>query len=71
MTRRDRPKLTPSFTLLAREAQPSAWSRGALYGGGLLLAAAVLALGFTTVRPTPRRRQPSVPAPSYARRRPL
>jgi hypothetical protein len=69
MTRRDRVKPGVSFSPIAQRAQPSAWSRDALYGGGFLLAAAVLALGFTTVRPTPRRRMPTVPAPSYLRRR--
>jgi len=69
MTRRDRTKLAPSFTLLVRDTQPSAWSRDVLYGGGLLVMAAILALGYTTVRPTPRRRSPTIPAPSYARYR--
>jgi len=69
MTRTRRAKLGPSFTFLtAAHSQPSAWSRDALYGGGLLLAAAILALGYTTVRPTPRRQTPTIPAPSYVRR---
>ncbi|HEX2016560.1 MAG TPA: hypothetical protein VGN69_07680, partial [Solirubrobacteraceae bacterium] len=68
MTRRDRVKPGPSFTLRVRDSHPSAWSQGTLYGGGLLVMAAILALGYTTVRPTPRRRTPSVPAPSYAKR---
>jgi hypothetical protein len=27
----------------------------------------VLALGWTAMRPTPRRRQPTIPAPAWAR----
>ncbi|HEX2016729.1 MAG TPA: hypothetical protein VGN69_08545 [Solirubrobacteraceae bacterium] len=69
MTRRDRVKLAPSFTFLTAHRQPSAWSRDALYGGGLLVMAAILALGYTTVRPTPRRRSgPGIAAPAWARR---
>ncbi|HEX2016662.1 MAG TPA: hypothetical protein VGN69_08200 [Solirubrobacteraceae bacterium] len=68
MARRDRVKPAPSFTLLVRSSHPSAWSQGAVYGGALALMAAILALAYSTVRPTPRRRTPSVPAPSYVRR---
>jgi hypothetical protein len=68
-TRRDRTKAEPSFTALAASDQPSAWSRGALYGGGLTIAALVLAMGFSTLRPTPRRRQPELPAPAWSRDR--
>ena len=57
------------FTAVAERDQASAWSRGALYGGGLTLMALTLALGWTTVRPTPKRREPEVPAPAWARRR--
>ncbi|HEX2015329.1 MAG TPA: hypothetical protein VGN69_01450 [Solirubrobacteraceae bacterium] len=68
MTRRDRAKLGPSFTFLtAAHSHPSAWGQGALYGGSLALMALVLALGYTTVRPTPRRRRPTVGAPAWAR----
>jgi hypothetical protein len=67
-TRHTPTRLAASLTVLSRRDQPSAWVRDALYGGGLLLAAAVLALGFSTVRPTPRRKEPSVPAASYVRR---
>jgi hypothetical protein len=56
-----------AFTALAHPAQPSAWARDALYGGGIGIAALVLALGFTVVRPTPRRRSPSAPVPAWAR----
>jgi hypothetical protein len=69
MTRRDRIKPGVSITTLAHQEQPSAWSRGALYGGGLTLMALTLAFGFTTLRPTPRRRQPELPAPAFARSR--
>ncbi|HEX2015699.1 MAG TPA: hypothetical protein VGN69_03315, partial [Solirubrobacteraceae bacterium] len=67
MTRHDYRRPRATFMVVGSH-QPSAWSRDALYGGGLLLAAAILALG-TTVRPTPRRRSPTLPAPSYARYR--
>jgi hypothetical protein len=72
MSRRDRVRPGPSITPLARAAQPSAWPRGLLYGGGIGLAALSLALGFTVLRPRPRRRPPVVPAPARAplRRRP-
>jgi hypothetical protein len=68
VTRRDRVRPGVSFTPIAHRTQPSAWSQGALYGGAIGIMALVLALGFSTVRPTPRRRTPGVPAPSYARR---
>jgi hypothetical protein len=58
------------FTALQKTSQPSAWPRDLLYGGGIGLAALVVALGFATVRPTPRRRIPPVAAPAWARRRP-
>jgi hypothetical protein len=58
---------THPFTALPQADQPSAWSRGLLYGGGLTLAALVLAFGLRTARPTPRRREPELPAPAYAR----
>ncbi|HEX2015331.1 MAG TPA: hypothetical protein VGN69_01460 [Solirubrobacteraceae bacterium] len=73
MTRRDRTRPTASFTVVHGHHQASAWSQGALYGGSLALMALVLALGYTTVRPTPRRRPPTVGAPAWAsahRRRP-
>ena len=72
MTRRDQRKAQPaSITALPRRDQPSAWSRGALYGGGLTLAGLTLALGWMTLRPTPRRREPRLPAPAYNRHRRL
>jgi hypothetical protein len=55
-----------AFTAIQRHDQPSAWARGALYGGGLGLAALVLAFGWTTLRPTPRRRTPALPAPAWS-----
>jgi hypothetical protein len=55
------------FTAVSRHGQPSAWARDALLGGSLGLAALVLAFGFSVVRPGPRRRQPPLPAPSWAR----
>jgi hypothetical protein len=63
MTRHD-------FTALADRGQPSAWARDALIGGGLGIAALILALGLNTARPTRRRREPELPAPAWARNRP-
>jgi hypothetical protein len=68
-TRRERGRSTPSFTPQAHHAQPSAWTTGLEWGGGLTLMALALALGFTTLRPTPRRREPDLPAPAYVRAR--
>jgi hypothetical protein len=70
VTRRDRTRPTGSITPIHVRAQPSAWTRGLEWGGGLTLMALVLAFGYTTVRPTPRRRTPPVAAPAWARRRP-
>jgi hypothetical protein len=76
MTRHEHPSVRrrvtrplPSLTPLSGQVQPSAWSRDLLYGGGVGLAAIVLALGWATVRPTPRRRRPELPAPAWVRRR--
>jgi hypothetical protein len=66
MTRADHQSLP--FRALEARGQPSAWSRDLYYGGGLAVIAAVLALGFTILRPTPRRRRLVVPAPAWARR---
>jgi hypothetical protein len=55
-----------AFTALAHKDQASAWARDLQWGGGLTLMALVLALGWVTVRPTPRRRMPEVPAPARA-----
>jgi hypothetical protein len=71
-TARDRPRAQPgSVTATRRNAQPSAWTTGLQWGGGMTLMALALALGFTTVRPTPRRRPgPDVaPAPAWLRNR--
>jgi hypothetical protein len=70
-TRRDRVKpAADGFTPLTRaHAQPSAWTTGLQWGGGIGLMAIALALGYTTLRPTPRRRTPVVPAPAWAWRR--
>jgi hypothetical protein len=62
--RRDRVAPGQSFTPLAHHGQSSAWARDLQWGGGLTLMALVLALGFTTVRPGSRRRQPEIPAPA-------
>ncbi|MDX6663181.1 MAG: hypothetical protein QOG09_1283 [Solirubrobacterales bacterium] len=68
-TRRDRIKPGGSFTPMLHHSPPSAWARDLQWGGGLTLMALVLAFGWITVRPTPRRRQPELPAPAYARNR--
>jgi hypothetical protein len=65
----ERRRAEPSFTALSRADQPSAGSQALLYTGGLTLLAAALALGWTGVRPTPRRHTPTAPAPAYARAR--
>jgi hypothetical protein len=69
MTRHTRSGPEHPFTRLTAANQPSAWPRDLLYGGGLLAAAAVFALGFTIVRPRPRRRTPIAPAPAWLRDR--
>jgi hypothetical protein len=68
-TRRDRVKPGASFTALSTRQQPSAWARGALYGGGISLAALLLAMTWLIGRPRPRRTPPVVPAPAWARQR--
>jgi hypothetical protein len=68
MTRHEPGQAGVPFTRLSSRDQPSAWSRDLYYGGGLVLMAAVLALGLSVVRPTPRRRRLVVPAPVWARR---
>ena len=79
MTRRDRRRPAPSygesspddrryfFTALSHAEQPSAWSRGVLYGGMTLATALALALGWGIARPTLRRRHPPRPAPGTVR----
>jgi hypothetical protein len=56
-----------AFTALRHDDQPSAWSTTALYGGTAGFTALVLALGWLTLRPTPRRREPKLPAPAMQR----
>jgi hypothetical protein len=58
-----------AFTAADRRSQPSAWTRDLFYGGGLGLAALTLALGWSLLRPGPRRREPELPAPAWARSR--
>jgi hypothetical protein len=65
MTRHD----PNAFTALAHRDQASAWARDLQWGGGLTLMALVAAFGWITVRPTPRRRVPEVPAPAWAKNR--
>jgi hypothetical protein len=57
------------FTRVAHASQPSAWSRGALYGGSITIAALLLSLTYIRARPTPRRRPPEAPAPAWVRNR--
>jgi hypothetical protein len=68
-SRRDGAAPASSFTPLAHHNQPSAWARDLQWGGGLTLMALVLAFGWITVRPTPRRREPELPAPAWVRSR--
>jgi hypothetical protein len=65
-TRLDRPR-DLAFTAHAERHQASAWSRDLLYGGGLGMAALTLALGWSLMRPGPRRRRPELPAPAFSR----
>jgi hypothetical protein len=57
------------FTRVVHAGQPSAWARGALYGGALTLAALLLAVGVSSTRPRPRRRPPDQPAPAWSPQR--
>jgi hypothetical protein len=57
------------FTASAEREQPSAWARDLQWGGGLVLMALILTGAWLTLRPTPRRREPEIPAPAWARRR--
>ena len=66
-TRRSPDRPTASFSPLAAHDQPSAWSRGALYGGGLGLAALAFTAAWLIARPRPRRRSPDLPAPAWVR----
>jgi hypothetical protein len=69
--RRPDPQVSAWAPMLKQRPQASAWTTGLQWGGSIGLMALVLALGFTTVRPTPRgrRRLPVVPAPAYVRQR--
>jgi hypothetical protein len=58
-----------AFTAVAHRDQASAWARDLQWGGGLTLMALVAAFGWITVRPTPKRRLPEVPAPAYSKSR--
>ena len=66
-TRRDRVAPGQSFTPLTHRSQPSAWATGLQWGGGMTLMAMVMWFGWMTVRPTPRRREPELPAPAFSR----
>jgi hypothetical protein len=57
------------FTAISHAEQASAWTTRLEWGGGLTLGALIIALGFATLRPTPRaRRHPPEAAPAWARR---
>ncbi len=62
-TRRAHERPEMQMTALDSADQPSAWTRNAGYGGGLTLAAMVLAGGWLAVRS--RRRAAGAPAPAY------
>ena len=66
-TRRAPDRAAASFSPLASREQPSAWARGALYGGGLGLGALAFTAAWLTLRPRARRREPPLPAPAHAR----
>ncbi|MDX6653091.1 MAG: hypothetical protein QOJ38_1872 [Solirubrobacterales bacterium] len=68
-SRADRSRPGQSFTTLSARAHRGDDTPAALYIGGITLLALTLALGYTHARPTPRRRQPELPAPAYARDR--
>jgi hypothetical protein len=55
-----------AFTRYEPRHQPSAWARDLQWGGGVTLMSLVLFFAWITVRPTPRRRQPEIPAPARA-----
>jgi hypothetical protein len=67
MTRLQPPARAVWIAAPAVRPQPSAWVLDLEYGGGLALAGLILALSFTLVRPTPRRREPRLPAPAWVR----
>jgi hypothetical protein len=74
MTRNENPfrrydPTAPGQSYAVNRGQPSAWARDLEWGGGMTLMALVLAFGWITVRPTPRRREPELPAPAWARHR--
>jgi hypothetical protein len=66
-TRRDRIAPGASYMTTSHHSQPSAWARNLQWGGGMTLMALVFFFGWTTVRPTPRRREPELPAPAWSR----
>jgi hypothetical protein len=64
MTRQDH-----AFTAYAPQSRANPVGPGVLYGSGLTLMALVLAFGWTHGRPTPRRREPELPAHAWSARR--
>ena len=67
ITRREPERPDMQMTGLEHDHQPSAWLRNAGYGGGLTIAALVLAGGWLTVRP--RRRPAPATATTWHKRR--
>jgi hypothetical protein len=69
MTRRDRARAEAGSFGMVHHEQASARVTGLQWGGGIAAMALILALGFTTLRPTPRgRRRPGPdirPAPAW------
>jgi hypothetical protein len=59
-----------AFTAVTRDHQPSAWARDAMYGGGLLLGALVLASAWlASGANTRRRRRPAAQTTAVIRER--
>lgn len=58
------------FTAVRHSASEwSPWERGAVYGGGMTLAALLLSMTWTAAGPRARRKEPEAPAPAWARTR--
>ena len=64
MTRRPDPD-RHAFTAVRNSTQVSAWTRDLLDGGGLAIAALLLATAVNRAQPTPRRRRRPRPAPAW------
>jgi hypothetical protein len=69
-TRREPRRPDLPMTAIRSDHQPSAWVRGALYGGGLTLAAFILASGWLLVRPSRRSHATAVVTAATSQTRP-